>query len=95
MKAARHLCWSGKLVLVGKASTGQSEPLTLLDLKSVSLGQGHLRDQRRGKAEDGPRDAAPAGAGCSAAASGWSGRPAPPSSAHGRAQCKPKGGHWF
>lgn len=65
MKAARHLCWSGKLVLVGKASTNQSEPLPFLDLKSISLGQGNLGDQHRGKAEDGPQDSCPCRCGLS------------------------------
>lgn len=63
---------------------------SLLDLKSVSLGQGHLGDQCRGEAEDGPWDAAPAGAGCSGCGIRPVRSPAPPSSAHGRTQCKPK-----
>lgn len=86
-KAAGHLCRIGKLALIGKVSTDQSEPLPFLDLKSVSLGQGKLGDQHRGKAEDGLWTAAPAGMGCP----GCSIRlPAPCSPACDRTQCKSK-----
>lgn len=55
MKAASHLSWFWRLVLIQKGSIDQSESLLWSDVRHVCLRQRYLGNQHGGKAEDYPR----------------------------------------